>query len=129
MLQAAEKRLEGIQSRHTGIHGGPGIKAAQRRIRKTPLVRVEAEALIHHRSDVVPRITGRTVKHRLARVAVAGPFIKNQHPAEAWEIRYGFQQRVRQKIVGRSRERIARKTRPELETTGARDAAVAALDV
>src|SRR5207245_2049795 len=73
------------QARYLLIYKSARIDATKRRIRKSPLARIETVALIDERGCVFPCI-GFFPEHGLPAVRVAQPFVRHQHTGKCRKV-------------------------------------------
>src|SRR5579862_625876 len=81
-LRTAECRLERIPVRDVLVNAVSGVDSAQRRVRKTPLARVETIALVDEGSEVSVRALCFSREDCLPPIAIAGPPIKHKDSAK-----------------------------------------------
>ena len=127
LLQALEPGLERAHPADRLVHVVPGVQPAQRRVRKRPLARVEAEALINHQR-LVPRPAQLQKEDGLAAVRVASPLVEHQHAGKVGKVFHFAQLVVGQEIVDGHLRGVSRVPRAELQPRPARRAPHPQLD-
>jgi hypothetical protein len=122
-----ERRLEGIPASDVPVDTIPGVHSPQRRVRETPLARIEAISLVDE-SCGEASATLLASEHGLPAIRVASPLVEHDHSGEIVDIRDMVQELFRQIVEYRTAVWILDVQRSEVSAWFARNTATSQVD-